>query len=181
MRPHESTDWVAVRGGRSGDVTPRIAAADLARLLGSSKVRRASSGCLRLNETDARALGLSFNACTNTKPFVQSKRAVAAKQLDPQTILTRALRERLGVDAVASEVVGLIEGRRYRADIVLHKARLVIEFDGFQYHRSKSAFQKDRERQNVFVQHGWRVLRFFNKQVHADLDAVVEQIVACAS
>jgi len=98
--------------------------------------------------------------------------------LDPQALLTQALRDRLGADAVLSEVKNLIPGRRYRADIVIPAARLVIEFDGFQYHRSKAAFQKDRERQNLFVAHGWRVLRFFNRQVASDLDGVVNQIVS---
>lgn len=97
---------------------------------------------------------------------------------NPQDVLFRALARRLGYEAVRSEVEGLIPGRRYRADIYLPESRVVVEFDGFQYHRSKQAFQKDRERQNLFVQHGYRVLRFFNRQVHTDLDRVVEMIVS---
>lgn len=166
---------------RTGDVTPRISASDLARLLGTGNPRRASWGCLRLSEADAKSLGLPAGRSLASNPAGPRTNQARPPHHDPQAILTKALRERLGVDAVASEVVGLIQGRRYRADIVLQKARLVIEFDGFQYHRSKSAFQKDRERQNLFVQHGWRVLRFFNKQVRDDLDAVLEQIVACTS
>jgi len=65
-----------------------------------------------------------------------------------------------------------------RASLVIRRARLVIEFDGFRYHRSKSAFQADRERQNEFVAHGWRVLRFFHRQVRDDLDGVVARIVS---
>lgn len=126
---------------------------------------------LRLSEDQARQLG---SVSERVKaPCVQ------LKSLDPQAILTAALRHRLGPDAVLSEVEGLIPGRRYRADIVIPSARLVIEFDGFQYHRSKSAFQKDRERQNAFVRHGWRVLRFFNKQVLDDLADALELVSAC--
>lgn len=127
-------------------------------------------GALRIPSSVARSLGLMPKAAPQAR--------VGA--VDPQTLLTQALRARLGDDAVLSEVRNLIPGRRYRADIVIPDRRLVIEFDGFQYHRSKAAFQKDRERQNLFVAHGWRVLRFFNKQVRDDLDGVVEQIVSLA-
>jgi very-short-patch-repair endonuclease len=110
-----------------------------------------------------------------------SVRPAKCPEADPQLILTKALRDRLGHSAVQSEVAGLIPGRKFRADIVIPTARLVIEFDGFKYHRSKAAFQKDRERQNLFVAHGWRVLRFFNKQVRDDLQGVVDTIVEIAS
>lgn len=124
---------------------------------------------LRLSPAQARALGLPVQKTAG--------RRARKNPLDPQAILTSALREKLGEAAVLSEVRGLIPGRRFRADIVIPAARLVIEFDGFQYHRSKAAFQKDRERQNLFVVHGWRVLRFFNKQIRDDLGGVVESIV----
>lgn len=109
-----------------------------------------------------------------------STRTARGPERDPQWVLTQALRDRLGHSSVQSEVVGLIPGRKFRADIVLPAFRLVIEFDGFQYHRSKAAFQKDRERQNLFAEHGWNVLRFFNKQVCADLDGVVAQVLRVA-
>lgn len=96
--------------------------------------------------------------------------------VDPQAVLYQAICQRLGAERVRCEVAGLVPGRRYRADIVIAEARLVIEFDGFAYHRSREAFQKDRDRQNAFVAHGWRVLRFFNRQVLNDLDGVLDQV-----
>jgi very-short-patch-repair endonuclease len=144
----------------------RIPAAAVKDVLGRpGAVRR---GALRISSADAQSLGL----------MPAAKRKHRPDGIDPQAVLTQALRARLGDDAVLSEVRNLIPGRRYRADIVIPDRRLVIEFDGFQYHRSKAAFQKDRERQNLFVAHGWRVLRFFNKQVRDDLDGVVGQILS---
>lgn len=128
-------------------------------------------GALRITSAAAQSLGLL--------PKQPRKRCTAGAQ-DPQAVLTQALRQRLGDAAVLSEVRNLIPGRRYRADIAIPAAHLIIEFDGFQYHRSKVAFQKDRERQNLFVANGWRVLRFFNRQVRNDLDGVVEEILAVA-
>lgn len=113
-------------------------------------------------------------------PGAAPRRARATRRgsggVDPQAVLYQAICRRLGAERVRCEVPGLIPGRRYRADIVIADARLVIEFDGFAYHRSRDAFQKDRDRQNAFVSHGWRVLRFFNRQVLNDLDGVLEQV-----
>lgn len=93
-------------------------------------------------------------------------------------MLYRALLAELGPGSVAWEKEDLIPGRKYRVDIYLPASRLVIEFDGFQYHRSKAAFQKDRERQNLFISNGFHPLRFFAKQVFEDLDGVTAQIVS---
>ena len=50
--------------------------------------------------------------------------------------------------------------------------------DGFAYHRSKDAFQKDRERQNLFAAEGYFVFRTFAKEVFdmASRAALVELI-----
>ena len=142
-----------------------IPAAAVRNLLSTSGSRR----CARLPAAAARKLGLEAPQRARRDAF------------DPQQRLTDALRARLGDAAVKSEVTGLVPGRRYRADIVLEQAKIIIEFDGFQYHRSKAAFQSDRERQNAFVAHGWRVLRFFHAQVRNDLDGVVDLILSvCA-
>jgi len=125
---------------------------------------------LRLPASAARKLGIVLPE--------SGKKGRGTDPFDPQERLAEALRRVLGPDEVQCEVTGLVPGRRYRADIVIPRARLVIEFDGFRYHRSKSAFQADRERQNAFVAHGWRVLRFFHRQVRNDLDKVVAQIVS---
>jgi len=125
---------------------------------------------LRLSASAAKKLGIELPE--------GGKKSRGSDPFDPQFRLAEALRHALGPDEVECEVTGLVPGRRYRADIVIRRARLVIEFDGFRYHRSKSAFQADRERQNAFVAHGWRVLRFFHRQVRNDLDGVVARIVS---
>jgi very-short-patch-repair endonuclease len=51
-----------------------------------------------------------------------------------------------------------IEGEE--VDFVWRDARLIVEVDGYRYHRSPSAFESDRERDVVLVLAGWQVLRF---------------------
>lgn len=80
---------------------------------------------------------------------------------NPQKIIYDALCELLP-GRVEWEVKGLIPGRQFRADIRI--GRVVVEMDGFRFHRSKSAFQDDRDRQNLFVAHGYLPLRCYAAQ-----------------
>jgi very-short-patch-repair endonuclease len=43
---------------------------------------------------------------------------------------------------------------------VWRDARLIVEVDGYRYHRSPSAFEDDRERDVLLTVAGWQVLRF---------------------
>ncbi len=152
----------------------------------ASRISRRRGAGLRLSAKDAAKLGIQLPEPAPGSPAAElaaqkSSRAIGWDPFDPQVLLTQALRQRLawlGEGAVREEVQNLIPGRRYRADIVIDAARLVIEFDGFAYHRSKQAFQKDRERQNAFTQAGWNTLRFFHAQVRNHLEAVVDQVEA---
>lgn len=96
----------------------------------------------------------------------------------PQKDIFMSLCVQLGQEHVEWEKEGLISNRRYKADIYLPDSRIIVEMDGFQYHRSKDAFQKDRIRQNLLVEHGYAVLRYFTAQVKNDLESVINQIVA---
>jgi restriction endonuclease-like protein/putative AbiEi antitoxin of type IV toxin-antitoxin system len=61
------------------------------------------------------------------------------------------------------EVNARIEG--IEVDFVWRDARLIVEVDGYSYHRSPSAFERDRERDAILTTSGWRVLRFTYAQV----------------
>jgi very-short-patch-repair endonuclease len=61
------------------------------------------------------------------------------------------------------EVNGLIEG--FEVDFVWRDVRVVVEVDGYAFHRSPSAFERDRERDAILTTNGWRVLRFTHAQI----------------
>ena len=48
----------------------------------------------------------------------------------------------------------------YEVDFVWRARRLIVEVDGYAYHRSPRAFETDRERDVVLTLAGWRVMRF---------------------
>lgn len=112
-------------------------------------------------------------AAAKAKPLTAAAKTLQAAN-DPQTILYDALVKRLGAEAVEWEVPNLIEGRQFRVDILISRS-VVVEMDGFQYHRSKTAFQKDRERQNLFAANGYVVFRTFAKEVF-DLERRAELV-----
>jgi len=63
-----------------------------------------------------------------------------------------------------------VEG--YEVDFVWRDARLIVEVDGYEHHRSPTTFEADRERDAVLTLAGWRVLRFTYTQVSARPDWV---------
>jgi very-short-patch-repair endonuclease len=62
---------------------------------------------------------------------------------------------------------------RYIADFVSHGAKLIIEVDGGQH---ATDVTPDLERTKLFETHGYRVLRYWNNEVLANIDGVLEDI-----
>jgi very-short-patch-repair endonuclease len=61
------------------------------------------------------------------------------------------------------EVNAIIEG--IEVDFVWRDRRLIVEVDGYAYHRSLAAFERDRERDVQLEVRGWQVMRFTWRQV----------------
>jgi very-short-patch-repair endonuclease/predicted transcriptional regulator of viral defense system len=53
----------------------------------------------------------------------------------------------------------------YEVDFVWRDKQLIVEVDGYAYHRSPTAFETDRERDINVTRAGWRVLRFTWHQI----------------
>ena len=62
---------------------------------------------------------------------------------------------------------------RYIADFVCHEARLIVEIDGGQHDRSSPP---EAERSRFLQNEGYRILRFWNNEVLANLDGVHQTI-----
>lgn len=66
----------------------------------------------------------------------------------------------------------------YIVDFACIERLLIIELDGGQ-HAEDQAVQYDKRRTAYLQQRGWRVVRFWNNQVMAEFDAVMEEIYRC--
>lgn len=62
-----------------------------------------------------------------------------------------------------------VGGRRLRIDLAYPARRLGIELDGWEFHRSRTAFDDDRTRANLLVAHGWTLVRFTSRSSEAEI------------
>lgn len=100
------------------------------------------------------------------RPGTRAVRLVLARASDWRGITRRELESRFRdlVDRSGlpqpDRNFSLDLGDRFvEADVVWPKARLIVELDGFAFHRTRAAFERDRERDRLAVAAGWRVIR----------------------
>ena len=65
---------------------------------------------------------------------------------------------------------------RYIVDFYIAKEKLIIEIDGYQ-HGEEENQKKDKERDCYFIQNGYKVLRYTNKQIHSEFEGVCKDIL----
>ncbi|GAB3744357.1 DUF559 domain-containing protein [Microlunatus parietis] len=65
---------------------------------------------------------------------------------------------------------------RYVVDLVFREARVVIEVDGYEFHRSEEQFHRDRRKWTDLAAAGWTVLHFTWPQLTEDPDWVLRSI-----
>ena len=106
----------------------------------------------------------------NLKPKTRRARELRQTSTDAEWKLWSAVRNRQ-VDGFKFRRQVPID--RYFADFACLEARLVVELDGSQ-HGDQADY--DARRTEVLETCGWRVLRFDNGDVLANLDGVVETI-----
>ena len=61
--------------------------------------------------------------------------------------------------------------RTIRIDLAYPEDRLAIELDGWDHHRTRTAFDDDRARANLLVASGWSVVRFTSRSSDAEIIA----------
>jgi hypothetical protein len=118
-----------------------------------------------LDQADRR--GLIDFAELKTRPIPRSLKAILARYTGPA--FTRSeLEDRFHAicdthDLPRPTSNTIIEGED--VDFAWRAQRLVVEVDGYGYHRSPSRFENDRERDVMLTLAGWHVLRFTWTQV----------------
>jgi very-short-patch-repair endonuclease/predicted transcriptional regulator of viral defense system len=67
-----------------------------------------------------------------------------------------------------------------RVDFLFAASRLVVETDGYRYHRTRRAFERDRERDAILARAGYRTLRFTHRQLTGEPAMVAATIRSSA-
>jgi very-short-patch-repair endonuclease len=147
------------------DLAGLLPLADLERLLEEALVLRLLRAS-DLDEIAARRAG---------RPGIPALRRAAGRLAEPS--LTRseaerallALLRRAGLPHPRTNVrVG-----RHEVDCLWPAARLVVEVDGFAFHRTRAAFERDRRRDADLQAAGWRVVRVTWRQLTEEREALV--------
>ncbi len=91
---------------------------------------------------------------------------------DAEKILWSRLRKRQikGLQIYRQRIIG-----NYIVDFYFPKARLIIEVDGGQ-HYTEEGIKDDKNRDEYMKEQGIRVLRFSDREIFENLNAVVEKI-----
>jgi very-short-patch-repair endonuclease len=63
-------------------------------------------------------------------------------------------------------------------DFLFPAHHVVVETDGWRYHRTRTAFERDRRRDATLTRAGYRVLRFTHDQLERDAETVARTITA---
>jgi len=62
-----------------------------------------------------------------------------------------------------------VGGRTILLDLAHPEVKLAMELDGFEYHRTRTAFDDDRARGNLIVTAGWTLVRFTSRTADAEI------------
>jgi very-short-patch-repair endonuclease len=90
--------------------------------------------------------------------------------------LARALRE-AGLPAPVPQHWVRVGEDRFRLDFAYPDALIAIEYDGWDPHRSRTAFDHDRRRDRLLQLAGWRVLRFTSQSSDDEIVSTLRPLV----
>jgi very-short-patch-repair endonuclease len=90
-----------------------------------------------------------------------------------EPVLARICRDaQIGPALFQHEVV--LDGHRLRPDITLPEPLVIVEADGFSAHGSPEALDRDLWRQNLFIRHGYLVLRYTHRHLRRPAKVAAE-------
>lgn len=150
LRAHEATTYYGLRV-----TTPARTLEDLRPLLAPATYERAANEAqvLRLIPVQVEHPGVT--------------RSEAERRL--LAVLRRA---QLTPDATNVRVAG------HEVDVLYRDQRLVVEVDGYAFHATRAAFERDRGRDAALAAAGFRVMRVTWRQVTDEPEAVVARLAA---
>jgi very-short-patch-repair endonuclease len=121
---------------------------------------------------------------TPKRKGVKTLRKAIAEMTGPapwmQSELEEAFRELIrGSDLPEHEANVFVEGEL--VDALWRQERVIVELDGFAYHKSRAQFEKDRRRDAKLQVAGYRVLRVTQQRLQNEPEAVLAEIRALLS
>jgi hypothetical protein len=172
----DAEDVTALR--RVPITTPSRTLLDLAEVTPRRELTRAVERAIELDLFDRPALAQVIDRAVGRRGLKPLRAVLMKLEVDP--IMVRSELEHLAVDLVGAS--GLprpaVNARvgTYEVDLLWRAERVVVELDGYAFHRSPAAFERDRRRDADLHVAGYRVLRVTWRQLTTDPGWVVARI-----
>ncbi len=164
---------------------------DLSEVVDRRQAERAFDQAEILERYDQRAIDDQL-ARNPTRRGAGVVKAILAEHYIGTTVTESELEEAMlrlsrAVDLPAPEVGKWLDlgdgGPMIRPDFLWRAQRLIVEVDGWRFHRTRQSFESDRRRDQRAMVAGWRVVRTTSKQIKlrpAELRATVAALLAQA-
>ena len=157
---------------------------DLAALLRAPELENACDRAEQLRLYDGRALGELLTRVRGERGTKRLRETL--EQLNPSSQLTRSEIERLMLSlcrtySLTQPVVNgwiQLDGVGFSPDFLWPAAKLIVETDGAETHRTRRAFEADRRRDQLLAQAGYTTLRFTWRQITGEPERVARTIEA---
>jgi very-short-patch-repair endonuclease len=147
---------------------------DLAHVLSTRELRRAYEQAQILHLLRDADLGALLDRSPGRRG------APALRALIEEPSLTRSEAEARLLDLLrAADLPPTATNARvgcHEVDFLWHPQRLVVEVDGFAYHASRAAFERDRLRDAELQADGYRVIRITWRQIDEKPEAVIARL-----
>jgi len=97
-----------------------------------------------------------------------------AEESHLESAMLRVLRS-AGLEPTAGHTVR-VANRRYRLDAAFVAQKVALEADGYEFHSSRAAFDRDRERRNQLELAGWLALNVTSRMVYGQPRQLVHSV-----
>jgi NADH:ubiquinone oxidoreductase 20 kD subunit and related Fe-S oxidoreductases len=139
--------------------SPSYVAAELA----GSDQGRLLSEFLRQGLADQGVAQDALDSFARSPGQIQRRAAMRNCEQDPWSLAEvrlHAILAKAGIGGWVANAAIRLDGQVFHPDVLFEPERLVLEFDGRASHQDSEQFLRDRERQNLLILAGYRVLRF---------------------
>jgi hypothetical protein len=152
---------------------------DLAEVVKPRQLERAVEAAEASGQFDLAAVDEVISRCRGRRGLGRLGAALAAYRPPP---FTRSELEQRFTELVQEAGLPLpsqnVHRHGYEVDAVWENERIIVELDGYEHHRTRAAFERDRDRDARLRAKGWTVLRFTWRQVVNDPQTVIAALRA---
>jgi very-short-patch-repair endonuclease len=157
---------------------PLFTLIDLATQIGERDLEAAINEADRLGLINVGTLAAELNAVTRRPGMARMRRVVGSFSPTDSDLERRFLALVRKAGLPQPETQALVNG--HRVDFYWPQYKLVVETDGYTWHRTPTQQIRDRERDQAHTRAGFTNLRFANAQVRFEEETVIDTLLAVA-